>query len=1009
MKTSCPIYKHLVIAALLTSLSAAAKPAKKAKPAAKPKAKAEVATVPKAKAKAQPLDELKLVEGDEKGNDVKSLKAELLVSKTENAAIAQAQKLLKKHKGSYLEPELQFRLAELYMRKSKTDRFFEVHRDSETIVKLAPRITKDASSRATVTKAIEVYSYIQKKYPDFAQMDLVIFNNAFACQSLGMEKDAEQLYWSLVQKHSTSPLVPDAHLALGEIAFTRSQFAVALDHFNAIRKYPEARVYPYGLYKSAWTLYNMRDAEKGLKKLEEVVAYGKFISQNRIESRLDLRKEALNDMTLFYEDVYPSKDAYKYFREQAGEAEVGAILLRMGSLYERHSRFNDQRVVLDKFVEELPNSPLLPQVHNDLVLAYDHLRQKDKAVGRLAEFSELCKPDGKWAKSQNPKDAAAAKKTAGECLTALNETSLKLAKKWLKAWKKLPSDTSYAEASEKAFEIYLQTPGQDDEYKQSRFAYAELLFARGKYRKASSEYAEVAKLGGAGQLSHDSSYAAVLSFEKSVGEKWSADDEKSFHQLAAEYVAKNPKGQYRLDIEYKMALLAYEKERYDEAAPLFLRLGREFANQDKGLKAQDLYLDILNIKKDYRGIRNYSQEVMKLTNDNTREAKMRKLYEQAYFLEVQGMEEKKQYKEALAEYQAFAKANPNSELTEKAMWNSSQLYFKIGDAWHGAKAGEEFATKYAKSPKALDALMGAAQTFEAMGQLSEAARVLEVLSTRDEKNANRWRELSADFHAMDGDTVQARKMYTDLRVKGDMSVKTRMMNKLEALEKNYGTAQSQADVLKTMIDMGIQPQANLAKVAMVEKDFEKGKHEDAFNSARHLLGAGMNPNQKARLRLVQAKVLEQEFVKASVKARAERVGQVLAIKTEKLQKAQEAFQSAIKYGDPKVSMEAFERLYNCYAHYVKALKEMPAPAGLSAEDDKAFRAELDNLVIPLEEKSVDTLAQAVKFAKQQQFLDGTAARLEADLARLNQQQTINLSPEIEKPDLVLPVLAGVNP
>lgn len=997
MKTS--LLKHLVIAALLTSLQVTAKPAKKANPAVKPKAKA------------QPLDELKLVEGDEKGNDVKSLKAELMVSRSETAAIKQVEKLIKKHKGTYLEPELQFRLAELYMRTSKTDRFFEVHRDSETIVKLAPRITKDASSRRTIMKAIDVYSYIQKKYPNFAQMDLVIFNNAFACQTVAMDKEAEQLYQSLVQKYSTSPLVPDAHLALGEIAFTRSQFPVALDHFNAIRKYPEARVYPYGLYKAAWTLYNMRDAEKGLKKLEEVVAYGKYVAQNGIESRLDLRKEALNDMTLFYEDVYPSKDAYKYFREQAGETEVGAILLRMGSLYERHSRFNDQRIVLDKFIEELPASPLLPKVHNDLVLAYDHLRQKDKSVQRLSEFSELCKPDSKWVKAQNSKDkdAEVRKKTAAECLTALNETSLRLAKKWLKAWKKLPKDTSYADASEKAFEIYLQTPGHDDEYKQSRFAYAELLFARGKYRKASNEYAQVSKLGGTGQLSHDSSYAAVLSLEKAVGEKWSSEDEKSFHQLAAEYVAKNPKGQYRLDIEYKMALLAYEKERYDEAAPLFLRLGREYANQEKGLKAQDLYLDILNIKKDYRGIRNYSQEVMKLTKDTTREAKMRKLYEQAYFLEVQGMEEKQKYKEALAEYQAFAKQNPNSELTEKAMWNSSQLYYKIGDAWHGAKAAEEFATKFSKSPKALDALMNSAQTFEAMGQLSEAARVLEQLAQRDEKNANRWRELAADFHAMEGNTVQARKLYTDLRSKGDMAVKTRMMNKLETLEKTYGTAQSQAEILKTMIDMNIQPQANLAKVAVVEKQFENGKATDAFNEARHLLGSSMNANQKARLRLVQAKVLEQEFLKASVKSRAERVGQVLAIKTEKLQKAQEAFQSAIKYGDPRVSMESFERLYNCYAAYVKSLKEMPVPTGLTADDEKAFRAELDNLVIPLEEKSVDTLAQAVKFAKQQQFLDGTAARLEAELAKLNQQQTINLSPEIEKPDLVLPVLAGVNP
>ena len=168
----------------------------------------------------------------------------------------------------------------------------------------------------------------------------------------------------------------------------------------------------------------------------------------------------------------------------------------------------------------------------------------------------------------------------------------------------------------------------------------------------------------------------------------------------------------------------------------------------------------------------------------------------------------------------------------------------------------------------------------------------------------------------------------------------------------------------------------------------------------------MSPNQRARLRLVQAKILEQEFLKSSVKSRAERVGVVLAIKTEKLQKAQEAFQSAIKYGDARVSLECFERLYGLYASYVKALKEM-SPSGLSAEDANAFRAEIDNLVVPLEEKSVDTLAQAVKFARQQQFLDGTAARLEGELNKLNGQVNHSLVSEIEKPDVALPILAGV--
>ncbi len=845
---------------------------------------------------------------------------------------------------------------------------------------------------------------IQKRFPGFAQMDVVVYNHAFARQSLNQEKEAELLYLTLVSKYPNSFLVPDAHLALGEIAFGRSQFQSALAHFDAIRAYPKARVYPYGLYKAAWTHYNMRDAAKGLKKLEEVVAFGKHVSANKIDARLDLRKEALSDMTLFFEEVYPSKEAFAYFKEQAGEQEVGPILLRMGTLYERHSRFDDQRVVLDKFIEELPSSPLLPKVHNDLVLAYDHLRQKDKSVDRLAAFSELCAPGSAWAKKQG-KTPQETKQTVDECTLSLAETSNRLAKKWLKAWKKLPSDTSYADASEKAFEIYLKTPSTAEDYRQSRYAYAELLFARSKFRKASSEYAEVSKGAPAGELAHDASYAAVLSLEKAVGDKWSTEDEKTFHDLAQAYVGKNPKGKFRLDIEYKMALLAYEKERFDEAAPAFLRIGREFPLAEKGQKAQDLYLDILNIKKDYRGVRNYAQELLKIDFEPARESKMRKLYEQAYFLEIQGLEEKQEFKQALVEYQAFAKQNPNSELTEKAMWNSMQLHYKLNDAWNGAKTAEEFASKYPSSSNATNALLRSAQTFEQMGQLNEAANVLEKLAARDPKSSARWKELAADFYAMDNNAANARRLYSELKANDK---KNTMLNKLEALEKNYGTTESHAAILKTLIDLNVQPQANLAKVVMVEKDFEKGRNEDAFNQARRLLGAGMSPNQKARLRLVQAKILEQEFLKASVKARAERVATVLAIKTEKLQKAQEAFQSAIKFGDPRVSVESFERLYNCYASYVKALKEMPTPAGLTKDDEVAFRNELTNLVVPLEEKSVDTLAQAVKFARAQQFLDGTAARLESELAKLNQTLNINLAPKLEQPELVLPIVVGAN-
>jgi len=955
---------------------------------------------PKAVKKPADLKELKLVEGDEKGNEMKSLKAELLVSSAEGKAIEQARKLLIKYKGSPMEPELHFRLAELYMRKAKTDRFFEVHRESETVVRLAPRQAKQSSSRASVQSAINAYAAIQKNFASFPQMDVVVFNHAFAIQILGDDRQAENLYKNLIHKFGRSALVPDAYLAMGEIEFNRNQFAQALEYFNAIRKYPESRVYPYGLYKAAWTHYNMRDALKGLKKLEEVVAFGKMVAERKIDQRLDLRKEALSDMVLFYEDVYPSKDAHAYFSQQASEAEVGPILLKMASLYERHSRFQDQRVVLDQFIQDMPMSPLLPQVHTDLVHAHDHLRQRDLAVLRMENFAQLCAPGAEWLKRNK----------GAECTGTLNETALKFAKKWLSAWKKIPADTSYAVASEKAFEIYLRTPAESEEFHQSRFAYAELLFARNKFRQASAQYALVSQSPKASKIGHDASYAAVLSLEKAVGEKWSVDDEKTFHDLAKSYVAKNPKGQYRLDIEYKMALLAYEKERFDEAAPIFLRLGKEFAGQEKGHKAQDLYLDILNIKKDYRGIRNYAQDLMRGKATLEREQKLRKLYETAYFLEVQSLEEKSKFKEALAEYQSFAKHNPKSELLEKAVWNAMQLQFKLDDNFNGSKTAVDFATRFPNSKQAVNALLRAAQSFESMGQLQEAAQVLEKLAVKDEKSARRWRELAADFHAMDGGQTQARRLYMDLKSQGDSALRTRIMIKLEAFEKSYGTAGQQAAILQQMIDMNIQPQANMAKVKTIENYLAQGNNEKAFNEAKHYMGSSaMNANQKARLRLVQAKVLEQEFVKQSVKSRAEKVATVLAIKTEKLQKAQEALQGAIRYGDPTVSLEAFERLYNCYAHYVKALKEMPTPSGLSKEDAEAFRNEISNLVVPLEEKSVDTLAQAVQFARKTASIDSNAARLEAELDRVNQQVSSAVAVPLTVPQIMVPVVAGVGP
>jgi len=164
---------------------------------------------------------------------------------------------------------------------------------------------------------------------------------------------------------------------------------------------------------------------------------------------------------------------------------------------------------------------------------------------------------------------------------------------------------------------------------------------------------------------------------------------------------------------------------------------------------------------------------------------------------------------------------------------------------------------------------------------------------------------------------------------------------------------------------------------------------------------------KARARLVQAQILEDEFVKSSVKAKVDRLALVLAIKTEKLEKAQAGYQSVIRFGDPKTTIVALSRLAACYTHFVHALKTMPAPEGMSAEEDEQFRAEVRRLSIPLEEKGVDTIVQALDAAKKMKLYDGTVARLQAELDQMNMKKANGLYVEFQRPALALPKIAGV--
>lgn len=945
-------------------------------------------------------DELQSVKGDEKATEVNALKTELLVSKTESEAMKQLDRLLSRYRGTGMEPGLWLRKAELYVRQSKTERFFEISRDSETVVKLAPQKVKAASSKKYLNQAVETYEMIARRFTHYEELDVVMFNNAFTRQQLNQDKQAESLYRDLLKRYPESILIPDTHLALGEMLFERKAFQQALAEFEAIKKYPESRVYPYGIYKAAWAKYNLRDTASGLKDLEAVVAFGKRVETEGLDAKLDLRNEALTDMVLFFEDVGNSASAFSYFKNQAGELLVGGLILKLSTLYVRHSKHADHERVLADFIKKLPESPEIPLAYKSLVENYEMQRNRPSALKSIVALDEVCEPKSSWSKANLNSNS----KEAGLCVDTITKLSLVHANKWHRMWKKNQKYPEFADVAEAAYSIYLKYDKSSDLSLENRFAYAELLFQRNKFRDSSVQYAIVAKESKDVKLYHDAGYASIVSLEKAVNDKWSDADEKSFRVLSEVYLTRNKDGKYATDIRFKRAFIAYEKGRYKEAAPDFKDLGWNKRDTAFGEKSQNLYLDILNIQKEYALLREYTSKLLGTKLVDSREKQIRKIYEEASFSEAQKLQESGDFFEAADAFEKFALTNKQSILADKAWWNAIELYTKEGYIIKSTDMSRQMSKIFPQSTHSKDALLRSAQGFESMLELKKAADALVDLSRMDKAQEIKWRSLAADFYALSGFREEAVQIYRSMTKSKDQSISQGAYTKLTLLDETNKKT-SDMRLVNEIAQSGLQPQASVAQAKIAEKAFNEGNLAEAFRLASKVLEMnkqGASKSALARGRTVQAKILQKEFVAQSVKSRGDRLAAVLQIKTEKLDKTTQAFQDVIRFGDAKTSVGALRSMAACYGHYVDSVRGLELVGEYTKEELAALKKELENLSLPMEDKRVDTLQDALKLAKRLELRDGSISEIQSELNSLNMKRTLSNAVQIKLPDIMLP-------
>ncbi|OQW48432.1 MAG: hypothetical protein A4S09_04440 [Proteobacteria bacterium SG_bin7] len=961
------------------------------------------------------MKELKGNPGDD-AQDVRALKTEMLVKATEARAMAQLDKLLKQKRGTSMEADLLFRKAELYMRQAKSNRFFELNKSNDKIRDILPNFGKKATEKAAVHNAIEIYDHIGRQFPRYEQMDMVLFNNGFANQGIDNHSKAKILFNKLIMEYPESGAIPDAYLSVGEMFFQERNFEKALKYFNDIKKFPESRVYPYGLYKTAWTHYNLRDAKAGLSELETLVEFGEKAQREGQDSRLDLRKEALEDMALFFEDVYPAAKAYSYFRKPAGAFGVAPVLLRLTELYKAHSRYRDLSVVLHDLINNSPKSVYLATAYMELVNNYETLKDRTLAVRELQNFHEICRPNSRW--SQAHKDNKLEDISKGFTITAdldcrgiFDETSLRLATKWHRMWRKQQQFKELSVAAEAAYRLYLDGTKSTDSLNPMRFNFAELLFQNEKFRESSENYALVANSESKDEkLRHDAGYGALVALEKAVGDKsWNDVDTKLFKNLAGVYFRGSPKGKFVIDTKYKIGFISFTQNNFVEAKKMFSEIGTQKENVELANRSQDLLMDIYNKEKSFTELKGYSKNLAAKENNSERKEKLTKIYHESYFAEIQVMEEKGNLEKAIAEYLVFTKQNMKSPLASRAWWNAIELYYKTGKFYEAAAQGHQYVNQYPDDKNAKDVLLRSAQAFEKTGRVQEAGAVLLDVAKRDPKEGRKWELMAANFFSISENKDTARRLY-EKHVKNSKGVDGEVVGRWFVMEKSMGAKGNLRKVQGIIVSHGIQPLLGQITLTQLEDEMDRRDYGKAFDTAKRILGMnGADLNYvRSMARYYQGIVLEEEFKNQSLKAKPERLALVIQLKTQRLEKVQSAYESVIKMGHTKVGLMALKRLGESYLHFAQSVRGIETPEGTSAEDEKAFRAQLEELASPIEDKGLGTLSSGVSQAAKAGLSDNTAEELRQALNRAQNSTVPQFNIRVTPPSLVLPKLREVS-
>ncbi|MBI3181900.1 MAG: tetratricopeptide repeat protein [Myxococcales bacterium] len=873
-------------------------------------------------------------------------------------SLGETERLIAKSRNAPYLPDLQFRLAELYVEKSR----YVYYLQSESRPEGVKGALVSPETKLLKQKATQIYNRILREFPDFKDGDKVTFYLAHEQRELGTFDEMLKTLGELIRKYPQSPLRLDSEQILGDYFFDKADLTEAEKHYKAILDAPSSPVHDLARYKMGWIRINQDNHAEAVGFFEAAAASAPIAGVDQ-QKALNVKREALLDLVYSYTEARKPQGALNYFEKLSESRATFALALdKLGNRYFIKQQYEFAIPAVRKLMEVQPDPELDPERSGKL---YDSLKAaKGKVVARpedirfIARSALHAKVDPSMPEPERKKQ-----------LVELEEMARDLATQLHVAAQKKDDRQHYLDAA-RAYEEYLALFRPKQHVVTIMKNRADALYAAKEFPYAARQFEELAQLlDGKDPKEHESAlYGALLAHYSALKpgdvEELNAfevaDARQALKLLGAAFLSRYPRSEHAVEVKFNIARAYYEDGEYEKSAELFRKFALDHPEHKDAVAAGNLALDSHRQLNDFKGLEETGRALLGSRLSATFLADVRKILTDAKSealgeLALKSSEETGDVVEGLLK---VAEENKGQDIGEKALYGAFAAARDKRDLQKERELGARIVADYPKSGFISDVLLTLGRHAAEGARFAEAAGWFEQVGQK----------LGADTAGLDGWLAGAR-----LRLAlGDYREAVR---DLEAAADAAGARKSEVLVLLAEARMKMKEPQKARAVA--EQALKLDKHNSAAAAVLAqvvaetpgerpeplvdvLTAIANGPNGQTEETAKGLWHLGDMLFRAYTALPQDKVEEKVAA----LQQLEGVYAQAAQMGSPEWAVASLWRIALSFQHIADVVEATPLPDGLSAAEVQQFRAAVKEQVTPLKERAEGTFKACLSRASQ---------------------------------------------